>query len=561
MDKEQLISALQTAAINENIDDLESLAVVAIEQYPEDAFGYYFLGEANMLKLSYDNAKLCFVKAIELDDTNVDYKLRLATLKEEKGEYEDASIIYNMILDEDENNVHALIGQGRYALKYEEDEEEAIELLSKAVSIEPQNAILYFLRGQAYLDVEQAEDALADANAGLAITQHEAGYLIKINALSELEQYGEMSESYEALIDAAPDNPFHRLNYATHLVSEGDYAAAEKQLAILVNKEVESGDFTPSIHELYGVVLSELGKHDAAIATFDRLVEHEDSDWSMYAKRANAKLSKGDTDGALADLKIARKTVSEASKMTLYELEAKVQIKAGNLKEAGKLYTQMAKDESYRQEGFYGLGVVYHKMGKKDKALKAMQEANKKYYPPALEYMEQHLADVLSAGKDKLIDAYREEFEKNQASSTLQGLFGKVWRYSAKLNKMDGLPDDIAKVLQAKVADTTMILTAKGLVLVNPIDKKAQGAVYKIAKEQGNKVQIEVQPLDGSQTYRAELSSTGSALSFMLDKGNNAIHLAAQKAESEKSLLKKYFDKNAIEFLGEDAADILAILN
>ena len=125
-----------------------------------------------------------------------------------------------MVLDEDEDNVRALIGQGRYALKYDEDEEEAIELLSKAVSLEPNTPILYFLRGQAYLDLEDFQAALDDANAGLALGNHEAGYLIKINALSELGEYAEMGNTYKSLIDVVPNNPFHRLNYATYLVSE-----------------------------------------------------------------------------------------------------------------------------------------------------------------------------------------------------------------------------------------------------------------------------------------------------------------------------------------------------
>ena len=64
-----------------------------------------------------------------------------------------------------------------------------------------------------------------------------------------------------------------------------------------------------------------------------------------------------------------------------------------------------------------------------------MQEANKKYYPPAMEYMEEHLADVIAAGKTGFIDAYSAEYDKNQASGVLQPLFGKVWRYSSKLNK------------------------------------------------------------------------------------------------------------------------------
>ena len=140
------------------------------------------------------------------------------------------------------------------------------------------------------------------------------------------------------------------------------------QLNLLVEEELNANEFTPSIHEMYGVVLSNLGKHDEAIAVFDRLVSHPESDWSAYAKRANAKLSKGDTDGALADLQAARKNVSDASKMSLYDLEAKVLIEAGKLKEAGKLYNQLSKDESYSQIGFYGLGVVYHKLGNKEKS-------------------------------------------------------------------------------------------------------------------------------------------------------------------------------------------------
>ena len=129
------------------------------------------------------------------------------------------------------------------------------------------------------------------------------------------------------------------------------------------------------------------------------------------------------------------------------------------------------------------------------------------------------------------------------------------------LTKIDGIPEDIAKALQEKVADTTIILTAKGLVLVNPIDQKAQGAVYKISEEKAGKVNLEIQPLDGSKTYTAQISSSGDALTLVTNNSSNAIHLAAHKVASEQGLLKKYFKKNDVEFLGDDASNVMAILN
>ena len=40
-----------------------------------------FLGEANILKDNYANAELCMVKAIELEEDNLDYKLRFCHIK------------------------------------------------------------------------------------------------------------------------------------------------------------------------------------------------------------------------------------------------------------------------------------------------------------------------------------------------------------------------------------------------------------------------------------------------------------------------------------------------
>lgn len=561
MEKEQLLAELKAALLAEDTPKINVLGRQMVELDENAPDGYYYLGEAALLTGQYENAELLLAKAIELDENNDDLRLRFAAVKIAKGEHEDACLVYVMVLENDANNVAALFGLAQFYLDYEQDGEQALQFIEQIQAIQPNLPAAQLLKIRALLLAEDFDAALAEAQAAINSSNSEAAHLLKISILSNLvDSQAAMQKAYADLVAAYPDSTAHALNYANFLAANQAWAQAEAVATPVLEKD----GYNPVVAELIGVAQSEQGKHAAAIATFDALVAHEPQDWSAYLKRANAKLGANDSKAALLDLKEAEKYVSDASRADLLLQQAVLFLQFGQLKEAYSNYKKLSETEGYAGEGFFGMAKVYQKSNTApDKAFEALQKAVAARQPEAKAFMQSHYAAQVAALAGKLTADYAAFAAQNQASKALQPLFGKIWRYSPSINPMDDLPADLAKRFQAALADVTIIITAQGVAIANPMEKKAQLGVYKIEKESPAAVQLQLHPLDGSRPYSVQISPKAAYLLYRPAGSTDYLLLKecpAAEAAAEAKMLKKYFAAQDLDFLGDSVQFVKTIL-
>jgi tetratricopeptide (TPR) repeat protein len=563
MEKEQLLADLKSALHKEDTNLVNQLGRAAVESYENEAFGYYFLGESALLAGNYESAELLLAKAIELEENNDDFRLRFAAVKEAKGEYEDACIVYTIVLENNPANIYGLLGLARFYLEQDNDAEEALTYIEQAEQIAPTNPMILLLKIRALLGAEEYEKALAQADIAIEKTGAEAAYLLKINILSNMEgdQTAAITATYSALVDAYPDAIAHRLNYANFLLSNKEWAKAEAAFAQLL---ALSAGYDATIAELVGVAQNEQGKYAEAIATFDGLVANDSSDWAAYVKRANAKLSAGDPKGALADLQNASQYVPETSRLDLLRQEADLFFRSNQLKEAYARYKKLSEDKDTAAGGYFGIAKVYQKSNTApEKAFEALQKAVALGHSDAQAFMLTHYAEQLEAQKTKLTSEYTQFFAQNAASKALQPLFGKIWRYSPALNPMDDIPAELSKRFHAALIETTIIITNQGIAIANPMDKKAQLGVYKIEKESPAISQLQLIPLNGARAYSIQMGQKGAYLLYKQAGGNadavllKEINPAASPADIQ--MLKKYFSAADLAFLGDQADAIISL--
>lgn len=554
MEKEQLTAELTAALRAENIDQLKTLGRQAVENYENEPFGYYFLGESALLSGNYENAEILLAKAIELDENNDDLRLRFAAVKEAKGEHEDACIVYVMVLEHNPQNLAALLGLARFYLEQDHDGEEAVAYIQQALAINPNHEGAQLLYIRALLAAEQFDEALVLADKAIASTNSEAAYLLKISILSNLkDNLQPTAQAYKALLAAHP-NASHTLNYANFLLSNGQYAQAEPLLQQLVDAH-----FDPVTAELLAVCMVEQGKPEGAIAIFSQIIELMPEEWSAYSRRANAYLSAKNGAAALADLKKAEQYVSAASRPDLQLQLANLYLHTNQFKEAYNQFKNLTDGDALPADGFFGMAQVYQKSNSNpDKAFEALLRAVSLRHPKAQAFMEQHYATQLEQHEQKLLSTVNPA--QNAASAALQPLFNKLWRYNPAINPADNMPAELVKRLQQAVADTTIIITPNGIAIANPYTKKAQLGAYKIEKESPAAAQILVSPLDGSKPYSVQVGPKGAYLFYRPTGSTEAILLKDSQPQPEAAMLKKYFNSQQLAFLGDSAAEILAAL-
>ncbi|MCP4441756.1 MAG: tetratricopeptide repeat protein [Aureispira sp.] len=562
MDTQKLLEDLNAALVKEDTNILEARARDAVREAPNQAFGYYYLAEANWQKAKYRNAEICIAKAIELDPFNADYMLRLASYKEGQNDLDSARLLYNKALKIDDQNILALLGLARYYTNEAEDAEQGITYISKAIEIDGAQAILYILRAKAYLDIEEYEEVLADTQQALSIESSEDAFILRINALMAMDEddVDELKATYQSLIAFCPQNAHYAITFGNYLIDEEDNAEAEQLFKGLLSKT--EGVYNGPLHGLLGLALVGQEKYKEAIAVFDEMAAADPEDEEVYIQRSIAKLGAGDTKGAIEDLRTGAKYVSDANKIRLYQKEAELHMSLGDWAASQKLYETLIKDELYQSDGYYGLGQSLHKSGDLDPAFEALQKAQKLKNKEAKAYLQEHFSEQLAQQQQSLVEQYQAEFAKNAACKALSPYFGAYCKFSSKNKVSDKLPLDLARKLMAEVSETALVMTAQGLVLINPIEKRALSAVYKLVEEDENEVEIEIIPLDGTASYNAILTLNGDTVEFepQLKKAKDIAltKTATEKLSSkDKNTIKKYLSAADLEFLGAEATTLV----
>lgn len=563
MDKEQLLAALEDALLHYESTELEALAKEAVTNYPTEAFSYYYLAEALILAVPsrYDEAEVCFAKALEIEPNNIDYLIRFSSLKQQLGRLEDAQIMWSKVLKLAPNNIPALLAKAVFQQQQYQDYEQSLSFLNQILQIDARHWQSYFFRAQALHGLEQHQVALEDINIVLEgeTDFQPAAVVLKINILKALGQPTASFPLYEALIQHAPDNHSHYFNYGQELLHQERFSKATDQLQQAVELVEEK-------HAVYYRTLGHAALYalhlEQAIDALQKCIELDPTETEAFLMLIEAKIEQQQYTEALADIEqLLKKTTDDQSlteRILLKKGMALLELK--QYQEAEKTFTPLAKTKSLRQkEAFYGMGMLYQKKGEMQKAYRFMKAAKATHHALAQEYIKAYFQDFLQEMKERSLKANATEFSKNAASPVLQKLFGKLWKFTdLESQKLADLPAEYAEKMKASLEMFSMIFTEKGAILVS--DDKEELLTYRIKKEASSAALVEFLPLDNFPSFTAKLKIDQDAFSFSKEE-NEIMHLKAQDlANIPAQLIKNYqkhLQKETVAYLGEQATPVL----
>ncbi|HWR00430.1 MAG TPA: tetratricopeptide repeat protein [Chlorobaculum sp.] len=177
------------------------------------------------------------------------------------------------------------------------DQRKAVELIGKAISLNPENEEFHFNRGLAFHELKEFSAAVScfEKATGLKQDYCEA-YCHRGNALQELYRFEEAVDGYDQAVAIRPDylEAYYRRGNALQELGRFDEAAASYDQAIAIKP-----DFAEAFSNR-GNALQKLERYEAATESFEKAIAINPGIAQLHYNRANALKKLRRFDAALA---------------------------------------------------------------------------------------------------------------------------------------------------------------------------------------------------------------------------------------------------------------------
>lgn len=560
MNKEALIEALKKALNEADVNTLEKLATEAIENYPEEGFGYAYQAEFYLAQepVAYSKAEQNIALALSKDSDNANYLVRFAEIKADQDLAEDARILYLKALRADENNTDALVGLGLYQMRVAGSLESALQQFEKAKALDASYAYLDLYMAEAYYYKKDFEEAQKILEASASSEFDLDASLLYINILDELKLFDKICAQFEQLIKAMPDTAEFYLDYAKYQYIQKDYkgtiASVEKGIAL------SSDDVLGSyiVYEPYFGALKALNEHDKLSGLLNDTIKKNPDNSDLIILRAQANVAAGKLDAAQSDYEHLVELSPTENEKIIYKFElAQVLLKKKDNGTARSLFDEIKKIDPGL--GALGKASVLFNNGDLEASFEILLEQKRKGNRAANEYIKQNFKDFLDKKKNEILKAHATDIADNKNHHSLSKAFGNFYQIN-DLITFDGskLTNDIKKILMSRMQSYSLLMSETGIFIINPND--FQHFTYKVLSEDADRIQISCIPLDGDRSFNIELSvkdnglniSQDSKLIFTLAKGS-----AAKISGELKTAILQNFDKSDLAYMGDHAKSVL----
>src|SRR5215469_12449824 len=286
-----------------------------------------------------------------------------------------------MKADELDESARAAMQNGNFPL--------AVELLKKAVEVDPKHKYAWNNLGLAYLAMRQDDDAIAAFQKAVDVNPYdEFAFNNMGRAYWQQRKYDEAASAFHKQLEINPLDKFAHANLGAMYAEWHKYDEAAPELEKAASLTPDSAELQVSLGDAY----LNLGQDDKALAAFDRAVQISATPvvWNNIAYQLSLKKAHLDRAQQYAESAVAA-TAAALRNLSLDQLSQRdlalvpsliaywdtlgwVYFAEGNLDKAEK-YVNAAW--SLGQHGEVGdhLGQIYEKRGEKDKARETYAEA------------------------------------------------------------------------------------------------------------------------------------------------------------------------------------------
>lgn len=573
IEREELLEDILDALEDGDYEEAEDLADEAIEAFPQEAFGYYYVGEAMFLQGDIDDAVEYYQQAIEKASDNPDYKARLALMYAKLNEEEKAKQIYKSILDLHGDHVDTLVAMGVYASN-DNALEEALSYLDRALEAASDYDVAYRIRAIVHTSLGNYAEALEDVTKALESNQDDQElWLQKISLHSMSGNTAATEQAYKDWIDQDVEDASRYKRQAEFYAEQGNYKAAEAAYTQAIDKEVY-GDFA-ALNSILGRAWARLHQDNVAgaIEDFSQVIKLDAKLVDSYIGIAEARVKEGSVDAAITYLDLGLDIVSN-DKWMLYNKKGVIHTKAENWEAAGAAFQALLDidDEETNAEGHFSMGKLYQAKGDFEAAFQSWRKASDIFHLEAEECIEKYCTPFLSVElKEKeqtLISEMEDVFKTNKQSTILKPIFNKFWKVDLKTTSSKNpmfakMPAKMEKQIIGLLENICLGLDYKGVVVLNPGQDSVR-MLYNIKNESGKTAIINGIPLNGNTEREFTLELVGEHLTLkgFGDEGADIeLSMAAlDKGDLPKNVqseLKKLADKGDLDLMSDEFRALL----
>jgi tetratricopeptide (TPR) repeat protein len=206
-----------------------------------------------------------------------------AVLAHRAGQVSQAQSLYEQILNVQPRHADALHLLGVLSGQ-QNNFERALELLSQATLLNPDNAVAHCDRGRALKALGRLEASLASYDRAIGLKpQFALAHCNRGNVLRDLKQHAASLASYDAAIAIKPDYAEAYFNRGVLLgdLGQWDASLASYDRAIAIKR-----DYAEALCNR-GVVLERLARWDEALASYDRAISVRGNFAAAHSNRGN----------------------------------------------------------------------------------------------------------------------------------------------------------------------------------------------------------------------------------------------------------------------------------
>ena len=259
---------------------------------------------------------------------------------------------------------------GRYISETDTSFSADIISASKKINADPNNAELYYLRGNAFYFLDKFNDAEIDFSTAIKLDSNNALYnyklgdcILNMDTSNSLRAMGHL----EKALSIKPDY-FEAMNsLSTLYIARQEYDKADD----LLEKLSGNSDFNDKAWILRGIIKKEKGDTSAALAMMERALQINPSNIDAVSQIANIYIIQNNPLAKSYYKKVL--ALDEFNHDAYYHLGLIAQ-REGNLAEADKLYNQVKSLKRDYVLAWYNLAVIYLMQGNLNAALEHAEQ-------------------------------------------------------------------------------------------------------------------------------------------------------------------------------------------
>ena len=558
MEKNQLQSELKQAADKKQFAVVEILSINAIENYPNEEFGYYYQAVCRMQRGNYTEAKESLNKIKEFNSNHIDAILLSCEINRAEENIEAWGENVNQLLELDNENINVLFWAARYNV-YNFENDTALSYVNAALAKES-NELGYKIRAEIYQNTAQYELALSDLEQCQRFApQNQLIIKQKIAINTLLANNIEIEADYRRLLNLDSTNIDNKVSFAYFLSKIEQYAAAETFFTEAVIAVPDSEEFIME----RAVARYHLERYEEALEDVETALMYNSKNENYHILLAKIRLAMYDIQEAIDGLSGAiEKGVNEVSK--LYYYRGEILFTESDYIRAAEDFKISATNNDYAGKSFFYLGKCYLEQSELQLAYESWKAADAAYHPDAEDmintYCTAQVAEQAVSIEAGLVFMYEGEVENNRNSRFVKMLTGKVWKFAedTTANKnpiFKELPKDMQEPLLDAFNKMVLTVSPSGIFIMNP-EQTDMRAVYRIDKEEGNEVWLMSQPLTGASERLFKISYEDKSLSldgFAEDMEFKLYFRPAPNglSDKEKKAYAKRKESGQVTFMGE----------